>query len=167
MASSIETIFPREANNDYRGGKVPFYVYFFVIAQQAFSAIVHYFTYDSGKVQIGGMIRFQGDPDPNEMVWAMGARAGLWELIVLGLFLVVLWRYRNLIPLMYLVVVVEQVLSYGMGAMRPIGPEYFTHTPPAIIAKLPKLVIALVMLILTVRHSQRAEADAAWTTGRQ
>ena len=92
MASTLQTIFPNEANNDYRGGKLALYVYFFVIAQQAFSSIVHYFTHDSGKVQIAGMIHFEGAPDPNEMVWAMGASAGLWELIILGLFIVVLWR---------------------------------------------------------------------------
>jgi len=92
MASALETIFPREANNDYRGSRLAFYAYFLVIAQQAFNAFVHYFTHDSGKVQIAGMVHFEGDPDPNEMVWAMGASAGLWELIILGLFIVVLWR---------------------------------------------------------------------------
>ncbi len=158
MASTLETIFPREANNDYRGGRLAFYVYFLVVAQQAFSAIVHYFTHDSGKVQIAGMVHFEGDPDPNEMVWAMGASAGLWELIILGLFIVVLWRYRNLIPLMYVVVILEVVLSFGVTTMHAIGPEYFTSTPPAKIAFLPKLVLGVVMLAITVRNSKGVEA---------
>ncbi len=158
MSTLLERVFPRAANNDYRGSTVAFYGFVLVIAQQAFSATVHYFTHDSGKVQIAGMIHFEGDPDPNEMVWAMGASAGLWELIILGLFIVVLWRYRNLIPLMYVVVILEMVLSYGVTTMHPIGPEYFTSTPPAKIALLPKLVIGVVMLAITVRNSKGAEA---------
>ena len=160
MASTLETIFPNEANNDYRGGKLALYVYFFVIAQQAFSSIVHYFTHDSGKVQIAGMIHFEGDPDPNEMVWAMGASAGLSELIILGLFVVVLWRYRSLIPLMYVVVILEGVLKIGVTTMHPIGPEYFTGTPPAKIALYPKLLLGVVMLAITVRNSKSARAGA-------
>ena len=38
MANSLETIFPRQANNDYRGGTVAFYGFLLIIAQHAFSA---------------------------------------------------------------------------------------------------------------------------------
>ena len=105
MASALETIFPRQASNDYRGGPVPFYGFLLVIAQHAFSACVHYFTYDSGKVQIAGMIPFEGTPDPNALVFALGGNAGAWELIILMLYGIVLWRYRNLIPLMFALVI--------------------------------------------------------------
>jgi len=160
MASTLEPLFPRQANNDYRGGKLPLYVYYLVIAQQAFSSVVHYFTHDSGKVRIAGMIHFEGEPDPNEMVWAIGAVAGVSELIILGLFLVVLWRYRNLIPLMFLVVVLEGILRYGVTVMHPIGPEYFVGTPPAKVALLPKLFVGAVMLVVSVRNSRHGEAPA-------
>ena len=41
MTPALETIFPRQANNDYRGGAVPFYGFLLLIAQHAFSACVH------------------------------------------------------------------------------------------------------------------------------
>ena len=156
MGNALEAIFPRQANNDYRGGAVAFYGFLLVIAQHAFSAIVHYFTYDSGKLQIAGMIPFEGTPDPDAMVFAMGGNAGSWELIILMLYGLVLWRYRNLIPLMFVVVISISLLRYGNGILHPIGPEYFEHTPPARIAHLPRLLFGIVMLFLTVRRTTNA-----------
>jgi hypothetical protein len=107
------------------------------------------------------MIPFEGNPDPNALLFAFGANAGMWELIVLLLFGHVLWRYRNLIPLMFVVVILEGVLSYGGSILHPIGPEYFEYTPPARIAHLPKLLFGVLMLFLAVRHSTGGRAQAA------
>ncbi len=160
MANAIETIFPRQANNDYRGGNIPCYGFLLLIAQHTFSACVHYFTYDSGKVQIGGMIPFEGTPDPNALIFAFGGNAGAWELIILALYGIVLWRYRNLIPLMFVVLIAINLLRYGNSILHPVGLEYFEHTPPALIAALPKLLFGVLMLFLSVRHSTRSAADA-------
>ena len=140
---------------------MPFYGFLLFVAQHAFSAFVHYFTHDSGKVSIAGMVHFEGTPDPNEMVWAMGANAGMWELIILMLYGLVLWRYRNLIPLMFAFAITAAVLGLGVGIMHPLGPEYFEHTPPARIAALPKLLFVVLMLFLAVRRSTRSRVDAA------
>jgi hypothetical protein len=161
MASALEAIFPRQANNDYRGGTVAFYGFLLVIAQHAFSACVHYFTYDAGRVQIAGMIPFEGTPDPNAVVFAFAGQAGAWELIILMLYGLVLWRYRNLIPLMFVVVIAISILGFGNGIIHPVGPEYFEHTPPGRIAALPKLLFAVLMLFLSVRRSTRSPAHAA------
>ena len=158
MTNILETIFPREANNDYQGSPIAFYGFLPIVAMQAFSACVHYFTYDSGKVQIAGMIPFEGTPDPDAMVFAMGGNAGSWELIILMLYGLVLWRYRNLIPLMFVVVISISLLRYGNGILHPIGPEYFEHTPPARIAALPRILFDGVMLLLAVRQSSRTPA---------
>ena len=161
MASALEAIVPRQASNDYRGGAVPFYGFLLLVAQHAFSAFVHYFKHDSGKVSIAGMIHFEGTPDPNEMVWAMGANAGMWELIILMLYGLVLWRYRNLIPLMFAFAIATAVLGLGVGIMHPLGPEYFEHTPPAKIVALPMVLFVVLMLFLSVRRSTRSRVDAA------
>lgn len=160
MTGTLETIFPPQASNDYRGGKLAFYGFLLVIAQHAFSACVHYFTYDSGKVQIAGMIPFEGTPDPNALLFAFGGNSGAWELIILMLYGIVLWRYRNLIPLMFALVIAISLLRYGNGILHPIGPEYFEHTPPALIAARPKLLFGVLMLFLSVRQSMRSPVGA-------
>jgi len=80
MATALEAIFPRQANNDYRGGTVALYGFLVVIATHAFSAVVHYFTYDSGKVRIAGMIPFEGTPDPDALICSTGSCCGATEI---------------------------------------------------------------------------------------
>jgi hypothetical protein len=43
VINTLETIFPREANNDYQGSPIAFYGFLPIVAMQEFSACVHYF----------------------------------------------------------------------------------------------------------------------------
>lgn len=160
MIKTLETIFPREASNDYRGSRIALYGFLPVVAIQTFSACVHYFTYDSGKVQIAGMIPFDGTPDPSGLIFALGANAGAWELIILAIYGVVLWRYRNLIPLMFALAIAKSLLGFGNTCLHPIDPAYFEHTPPALIVRLPRLGFELLMLLLAVRQPAKSPAPA-------
>jgi hypothetical protein len=164
MQGAFEAIFPREVNNEYRGSRIAFYGYLLLMAQQAFSGIVHYFTYDSGKVQIAGMIPFEGDPNPNALLFAFGADAGAWELVMLTLWGIVLWRYRSLIPLMFLLAIFKMLLGFGNLILHPISPEYFEHTPPALIVQTPAFALMVLMLFLSVR-SPRGHASPPRTAG--
>lgn len=159
MANTLESIFPKEANNDYRGRRIAIYGFLLVIAQQAFSSCVHYFTWDSGKVQIAGMIPFEGSPDPDGLIFALGANAGAWELIILAIYAIVLWRYRNLIPLMFALVLAKGFLGIGNRIMHPIDPAYFEHTPPAMIAAVPILLFAALMLVLSTHEPKTSPSD--------
>ena len=93
----FETVFPRQANNDYKGSPIAFYGFLLVVATQSFSGLVHYFTYDSGKVQIAGLMPLQGTPDPSGLIFALGANAGAWELIILAIYGVVSHHRYHLI----------------------------------------------------------------------
>jgi hypothetical protein len=161
VINTLETIFPREANNDYQGSPIAFYGFLPIVAMQAFSACVHYFTYDSGKIQIAGMIPFEGTPDPSGLIFALGANAGAWELIILAIYGIVLWRYRNLIPLVFTLAIAKSLLGFGNTFLHPIDPAYFEHTPPALIVRLPRLGFEVLMLFLAVRQPTKSPAPAA------
>lgn len=156
MTSVLEALLPRQANNDYRGGRVPFYGFCLLFAQSIFSSTVHLLTPDSGKNSIGGMIRFEGTPDPNEAIYAIGSVSGANEMLLVLLFALVLWRYRNLIPLMFVFVIGEKLLRLLVRTLHPLGPEYFEHTPPAVLAWLPVLLFSALMLFLSIRKSIRS-----------
>jgi len=155
MSSVVEILLPKQANNDYRGGAVPFYGFCLLFAQDIFSATVHLLFPDSGKNSIGGMIRFEGVPDPNAVVYAIGSVSGASEMLLVLLFALVLWRYRNLIPLMFVFVIGETLLRLVVQTLHPIGPEYFEHTPPAKLALFPVMLFSAVMLFLAVRQSAK------------
>ncbi|MEC7582965.1 MAG: hypothetical protein VYE77_01495 [Planctomycetota bacterium] len=156
MNSVLETILPRQANNDYRGGQVPLWGFCLLFATEIFSATVHLLTPDSGKEMIAGMIRFEGTPDPNVVVYAFGALSGANEMLLVIIFAVILWRYRNLIPFLLFILFTEQVLRLLVSTLHPIGPEYFEHTPPARLAMMPLMVFSALMLLLAVRNSSKS-----------
>ena len=153
MNPVLESLLPRQANNDYRGGAIAFFGFCILFAQKLFSSTVHLLKHDSGKNSIGGMIHFEGIPDPNEAVYAVGSIGGSHEMLFVLLYLLVLWRYRNLIPLMFAFSIVEMLLRLVAGTLHPLGAEYFEHTPPARLALLPTLLFSSLMLFLALRRS--------------
>ena len=156
MTSTIDAILPRQANNDYRSGAVPFYGFCLLTAASLFSSTVHFLKDDSGVNSIASIIVFEGSPDPNNLIYLFSALGGLQQMLFVMLYGVVLWRYRNLIPLMFAFMVVESCFGFVVGTLHPLDPLYYEHTPPGKLAKIPKLLFSSLMLFLTVRGSIRS-----------
>ena len=167
MPSVLEVLVPKQANNDYRGGAIPFYGFCLLFAQNIFSSTVHLWKHDSGKNSIGGMVRFEGTPDPNEVIYAFGALAGAYETLFVLLWVLVLWRYRNLIPLMLGFVLMEMLLRVVVRTLHPLGPEYFEHTAPATLALVPILLFSALMLFLAIRRSAATGTELDNRSGAQ
>ena len=77
--------------------------------------------------------------------------------IMLMIYGIVLWRYRNLIPLMWALFVVEVGFRFSVGMLHPLTPEYYQHTPPGKISNLPMLLLGMTMLALSIRNTIRGE----------
>ncbi|MEN8161876.1 MAG: hypothetical protein ABFS41_17535 [Myxococcota bacterium] len=161
MASALDVILPRQANNDYRGGPVAFYGFCGVTAVMLFRSTVHFLKDDSGVNSIASIMVFEGTPDPNHVIYMFSAIGGLHQMLFVMLYGLVLWRYRNLIPLMFAFLIVESLFGFVVGQLHPLTPEYYEHTPPGKLAALPKLAFAALMLFLAVRRSVAAEEAPA------
>jgi hypothetical protein len=155
MGSVIDVLVPRRANNDYRGGRVAFAGFCFLVAQNVFSATVHFLTPDGGKNSIASIIVLEGDPDPNPIVYMFAAIAGMHEMLFVLLYGVVLWRYRSLIPLMIALMLVGMVFGLVVTSMHPLTPDYFERTPPALLVRVPMFLLISGLLFLSVRNSGR------------
>ncbi len=160
MTSALDAIVPRQANNDYRGGAVPFYAFCLLTAVKLFSSTVHFLKDDSGVNSIASIIVFEGSPDPNNVIYMFSSIGGLQQMLFVMLYGIVLWRYRNLIPLMFAFMIVEKFLGFGVGLMHPLTPEYFDHTPPGKLAGVPMLLYSAVLLFLAVRRSTETRAES-------
>jgi hypothetical protein len=160
MPRVLEVILPRQANNDYRGGAVPYYGFFLISAVMLFRSTVHFLKPDSGVNSIASIMVFEGTPDPNNIIYMFSAIGGLHQMLWVMLYGLVLYRYRNLIPLMFAFLVVESFFGFVVMAMHPLTPEYFAHTPPGKLGSVPKLLYCAVMLLLVVRRSVEAGTPA-------
>jgi len=89
--------------------------------------------------------------------------SALWgsqQLIMVMLYGVVLLRYRNLVPLMYVVFICEVGFRMVVGSLHPLGEEFYARAPPGKYANLPLLAISTAMLFLSLRAPRVAHADA-------
>ncbi len=157
MARIVDAIVPRRANNDYRGGAVAFYGFCLLVAERVFSATVHFLTPDGGKNSIASIIVFEGDPDPNPISYMFASIAGMHEMLFVFLFILVLCRYRSLIPLMLTLMLVWMLFGVLLTTMHPLTPEYFERTPPAMLVRVPKFLLIGALLFLAVRNTAGGE----------
>ena len=157
--SFLETLFPREANNAYRGGPVPFYTFCLLSTVMLVRSSIHFFKDDSGVNSIATIMLFPGDPDPNQVIYMYSSLWGTQQLLTVLIFAVVLLRYRNLVPLMYVVLIVEVGFRMIVGTLHPLTEEYYARTPPGKFLNVPLLVVCVSMLFLSLRSS-RVDSEA-------
>lgn len=147
-------IFPKQANNDYRGSSVAFYALILVCLPLTFRGLVHFLKEDSGVNSIATILVFPfeaGTPDPNDVIYMYSSLWGGQQLITLFLFILILVRYRNLIPLAWLLFLFESVFRLVSSLLHPLGPAFVERTPPGASATTGGIVLALAMLAFSLR----------------
>ena len=149
--SVVDKILPRQASNDYRGSPIALYVFVLLSLVMAGRSLIHFLKDDSGVNSIATIHMFPGDPDPNTVIYMFSALWGSQQVIMVLLYGVVLFRYRNLIPLMYVVFLVETAFRAIVATLHPLTAEHYLRTPPGAYANLPMLVISVAMLVLALR----------------
>jgi len=108
----------------------------------AVRSAIHLLAADGGAGSIAGMdLSVAGAP---EIIFSF-ALWGSAQLIYASIQLVVAFRYRSLVPFMYVLLFVETVLRMLVGHMKPVT---FLHTPPGAYANYVTLPVAALMLIL-------------------
>jgi hypothetical protein len=63
-----------------------------------------------------------------------------------------MWRYRNLLSLLWLTVVIEVPMCMIARTLYPLDARYYEHGPPGSTSNLPLLAIAIIMLVLALRY---------------
>ena len=151
-----DVVLPRKVTNEYRGGPIPFYGFCLIFATQIFSSTVHFLKADSGVNLIASIIvfPFEGQADPNNVIYLISAVGGVSQMMFTLLYALVLWRYRGLIPLMLGFMLLETLFGIVVTALHPLTPEYYEYTPPALIARMPKLIVLPTLLFMAIRRSK-------------
>lgn len=144
MKKIIEIILPRTIDNSDQGSKIPFFVFTIYAILSTVRSCIHIFSADGGAGSIAGMDLTVSGADGIIFAFALW---GSSQLLLAIIQLIVVLRYRALIPLMYLLLVLEILLRQLMGMMKPVT---FAHTPPGAIGNQLVLPLAIIMLILSV-----------------
>ena len=148
--SLLSRVLPASADNTVRGMKLPVYVFMLIAAVSTVRSVIHLVAPDGGAGSIAGMDL--SVPGANGIVFAFG----LWgssQLIYALIQLVVAFRYRSLIPFMYVLLMLEALLRILVGRLKPVS---FAHTPPGAIGNWVILPLAALMLALSLQNGKVA-----------
>lgn len=137
-------LFPKQADYRYTGSMI---AYWFFVALSIVSmgrSLVHLLIEDGGAGTIAGLDLSQGNAN---IIFAFGLW-GLSQVIYAFIQLLVSFRYRSLIPLMILVLILEILGRMFVGWIKP---PIMTHVIPGGVANWILLPLAVIMFVLSLQ----------------
>ena len=101
---------PKVADNNFLGPKIAFYFFLLFMVVNTVRSFIHFLAEDAGLNSIANIIIFEGDPDPNKIIYLFGALWGEMQLLLCLISWIVIFRYKSLIPMMYFIWLMEWIL---------------------------------------------------------
>lgn len=145
----MDKLFPQPITNRYCGAPVAKWVFVLLTVITIGRSLAHIFLPDGGAQSIANIPLTGFTPNGAATVIHIFALWGLSQLLLGLLYLIVLWRYQSMIPLMYLFIVVEYIGRLLLVYAKPV----VTHgTAPGVIGNYVLIPLALLMLALSLKE---------------
>ena len=140
------SLLPTEANNNYHGLKFALWFFYLYLLFVAFRSFVHMFAQDAGLNSIASIIIFPevNNLNPNSVIYLLGSLWGGSQIVVLFISIIILFKYKSLLSLAWLVFVFDNILRIITMTMHNLNQDYFTSTAPG------GLVGTSIMLFVTL-----------------
>ena len=143
-------LLPRQVDNDYRGHPVALWVFVPLTAITIVRSLIHILRADGGAQSIATIPLDTYPPPAAGAVITIFAIWGVSQLLVGLFYLLVLVRYRALIPLMYVSVFLEYLGRMLAGTWKPL---ITLATPPGSSLNGVMIFLSLAMLLLCWRRA--------------
>jgi hypothetical protein len=154
MKNILAKLLPAKVDNTICGMKLTVYIFAVIAVVSTIGSLIHLLSPDGGAASIAGMnLSIAG---AGGIIFAF-ALWGSSQLVYAIVQLLVAFRYRSLVPLMYVLLIIEVLLRMLVGYMKPVT---FAHTPPGAIGNYVVLVLAVAMLVLIFWGGKRSEVKA-------
>jgi hypothetical protein len=145
----LETLFPRQLTNDYRGSPIAKWVFVLLTGVTIVRSLIHVCAPDGGAQTIATIPLDSFTQNGAAAVTMIFALWGLSQLLLGFVYVAVLYRYQALIPFMYLLVFVEYAARIAIGAFKPLET---TGMAPGAVGNFIIVPLAAVMLVLSLRQ---------------
>jgi len=149
----IKRIIPKQANNNYSGSPIAFYGMILFMLLMIFSAYMHFLQPQYAANEIANIIVFESVPDPNHIIYMAFSLWGLQQVSFVMLNVIILFSYRNLIPLMYILWIFTWLMRpLVVSQLYPLTSEFTSGFTPGKAGVPFILSYLLVMLIMSLRQ---------------
>ena len=140
-------VFPKQLDNSFRGNRIAVVVFALITVFTLVRSCIHIFAPDGGASSIAGI---NTSVEGGSNVISMFAFWGLAQLLMGLVYLAVFFRYKSLIPFMYMLIIIEYSGRVLIGMVKPL---IVSHTPPGAIGDYILIPLAIMMLMLCFKRS--------------
>lgn len=144
----MEKLFPQPITNRYGGAPIAKWVFILLTVITIGRSLAHIFLPDGGAQSIATIPVNSFTTNGAATIIHVFALWGLSQLLLGLLYLVVVWRYQALIPLMYLFILVEYTGRLLLAFAKPVVTN---GTAPGAIGNYILIPLALLMLALSLK----------------
>jgi len=147
------TLLPPKLSNEYKGLKIAEYGLYPIFAIYIFRSLVHFLAENSGLVGIASIkeLPILNGLDPNQLVYLFASLWGATQVSLTLILLILFIKYKNLIPLIYLICLLDHCFRLISGSLHPLTEDYYINTPPGVIANIPLLIYFILMFYLSLK----------------
>ena len=150
----IEHLFPKTIDNQYRGMAIAKWMLVAMTLLTLGRSLAHIFLPDGGAQSIATIPLNGFSAEAATVIIGMFAQWGLTQLMFGLLYVLVLWRYQSLIPLMWLFIFSEWTGRLLLGFYKPFET---VGTAPGAIGNIIFPIISLAMLVLSLRRNKQPQ----------
>lgn len=148
MKDIIKLIFPKQIDNQFKGYKITLYAFYVLTAVTLWRSQHHLFAADGGAQSIASIPLDSFSLSGSQAVIGVFGLWGLSQLIIGIIYLLVSLRYKSMIPLMYVLMIVEYAFrAFYFPLAKPIPTA---GTAPGAMINIPFILFSIIMLILIV-----------------
>ena len=153
------SLFPSRLNNRYEGSKIAVYGLYPIFAMYIFRSLIHFLAENSGLVGIATIKQFPITEglDPNTIIYLFASLWGATQVSLMIILLILFIKYKNLIPLIYLICLLDQCFRLISGYLHPLGQDYYINTPPGVISNIPVLLYLIFMFYLSLKGNTKRD----------
>ena len=151
----INKILPETISNDFNGPKIALYGFYPILAMMIFRSLTHFLSESAGLVNIANIniLPLIDDIDPNNLVYLFASLWGASQLILTLLIIVIFLKYKSLLPLLWIILIIDILFRFVSGSIHPLTEEYYSAVPPGRLSQVPLLAYGTLMFFLSIRNN--------------
>ncbi len=140
----MKKVIPNSIENKIPNNKIVYYFTWLLVVFNFFRSLEHIFNEDGGAESIAGIPLSTYSSDAANNIVSIFAQWGFSQLVLSCILLLVIIKMRELIPLMLLIIALENILRGAVGLYKPL---ILGDAPPGAISPIIGLVTLAVFFI--------------------
>ncbi|MCH2046390.1 MAG: hypothetical protein MK212_19910 [Saprospiraceae bacterium] len=144
-------VLPKQINDHYKGRKIALYFFYLFTVMTVVRSLIHMFASDGGAQSIATIPLDTFSEEGASVVVLIFSLWGLSQLIMGVFYVIVSWRYKALIPLMYVFIFFEYLMRLLLGFLKPI---VTTGTAPGGVINYVFVPLAAILFVLSISEKK-------------